>query len=142
MTATNPESGTISHAYDNNGNMASKTALAPDQTGSAIVLTTYTCDNLNRLTDKSYNDGATPTASVRYDYASFMGHAFENPVGREAAALTANSTVGYFMSYDMMGRVKQNTQCPPGVAQFQSFSRSYEQTSGLVMMVYCGSGST
>ncbi len=142
MTATNPESGTISHAYDNNGNMASKTAPAPNQTGSAIVFTTYTYDNLNRLTDKSYNDGATPTASFRYDYASFMGHAFENPVGREVAALTANSTVGYFMSYDMMGRVKQTTQCLPGVAQCQSFSGSYDQLGDLLTLGYPGAGFT
>jgi len=57
LTASNPESGTITYAYDNDGNVATKTASAPNQTGTATVTTTYAYDTLNRLTGKSYNDG-------------------------------------------------------------------------------------
>src|SRR5258708_39407777 len=35
LTATNPESGTITYTYDNNGNLLTKTSPAPNQTRHA-----------------------------------------------------------------------------------------------------------
>ena len=35
LTATNPESGTITYSYDDDGNLLQKTSPAPNQTGSA-----------------------------------------------------------------------------------------------------------
>src|SRR5207248_6208833 len=41
LSATNPESGTISYTHDNDGNVIYKTAPAPNQTGAATVTTNY-----------------------------------------------------------------------------------------------------
>ena len=59
--------GTIGYAYDANGNLLTKTSLAPNQTGNATVATTYVYDALNRFTQKSYSDGTTPTVKYGYD---------------------------------------------------------------------------
>jgi YD repeat-containing protein len=56
-SATNPESGNIAYAYDADGNLITKTAPLPNQTGSSTVTNTSTYDKLNRLTSKSYMDG-------------------------------------------------------------------------------------
>lgn len=64
-SATNPESGTITYAYDADGMDITKTAPAASQsTGS--VTTTMTYDSLHRLTGKSYSD-TTPKAFYVYD---------------------------------------------------------------------------
>jgi RHS repeat-associated protein len=72
VTCPNPDNGsytagTVRYAYDNNGNMLTKTAPAPNQTGTATVTTTYAYDALNRLTQKSYSDGKTATVKYGYD---------------------------------------------------------------------------
>jgi YD repeat-containing protein len=64
LTAVNPESGTISYVYDNNGNLSSKT-------DARSVLTTYTYDALNRVTERSYSNepsGQATTPAVTYTY--------------------------------------------------------------------------
>ena len=65
-SATNPESGTISYTYDNDSNLATKTAPGPNNTSNAVI--TYSYDALNRLLQKSYSGGnATSTVSYGYD---------------------------------------------------------------------------
>src|SRR5258707_11520819 len=44
LTATNPESGTISYVYDDDGNMLQKTSPAPNQTGAATQTISYCYD--------------------------------------------------------------------------------------------------
>jgi YD repeat-containing protein len=69
-SATNPESGTISYLYDNNGNLTQKTD--PRTTSGLNWTTNYTYDALNRPILKSYtNDGGvTPPVDYYYDSAS------------------------------------------------------------------------
>jgi YD repeat-containing protein len=106
LSASNPESG-ITYAYDADGNMISKTAPAPNQTGSATVTTTYSYDALNRLTQKSFSDGTTPSVTYTYDISTTNGVTLSNPVGRLVKAETAGSTYNYIISgYDSMGRVQ------------------------------------
>jgi YD repeat-containing protein len=64
--ATNPESGTISYAYDDNGNLTLKTdpRLLPNT--STHVSIAYQYDALNRVISRTYNDG-TPNVSYGYD---------------------------------------------------------------------------
>src|SRR5882762_10171784 len=86
LTAGNPESGTITYSYDNNGNVQTKVAPAPNQTGSATVTTTFTYDQLNRLTQKSFSDGTTPTVKYGYDAIA--------PSGCTLPTLTINNGIG------------------------------------------------
>jgi len=66
LTSANPESGTIAYTYDNNGNLYTKIAPAPNQTaGSATVTTTFTYDQLNRLTQKSFSEGHDSHGEIR-----------------------------------------------------------------------------
>lgn len=80
LGATNPETGTVYcsatagnvsafYGYDANGNLAVKLAAA----GSSSVTTTYSYDALDRVTTKSYNDGATLYATYCYDGAAWGG---------------------------------------------------------------------
>jgi RHS repeat-associated protein len=107
LTAANPESGTISYTYDSNGNLSTKTAPKPNQTGSLTVVTTDSYDAVNRLTQKSYNDGTTPTVKYGYDGVAPSGCTppaltIGNPVGRRtsmcdgggASAWSLNLTAG------------------------------------------------
>lgn len=86
LTASNPESGTITYTYDSNGNVQTKVAPAPNQTGTATVTTTFTYDVLNRITQKSYSDGTTPTVKYGYDAVA--------PTGCTLPTLTINNGIG------------------------------------------------
>jgi RHS repeat-associated protein len=107
--------GTTRYAYDANGNVITRTRPAPNQINpSNTVATTYTSDTLNRLTQKSYNDGVTPQALFGYDQTSLtMGPQqfnITNSIGRLSwECTTAGSscpTMNAF-SYDPLGRVGQ-----------------------------------
>jgi RHS repeat-associated protein len=101
LTASNPESGAISYAYDANGNLSAKTSPLPNQTGTATVTTTYQYDAINRLTQKSYNDGATPPTTYSFDAP--CGSPNLNTVGRLAYAVVPGWSFCY--SYDLMGHL-------------------------------------
>lgn len=99
-------------SYDANGNVISRTTPAPNQQGSATVTTTYSYDSLNRITQRSYSDGVTPTASFLYDQTSVDGFTFYNPVGRLVKESTNGTfpTANYY-SYDSMGRILVRGEC-------------------------------
>jgi RHS repeat-associated protein len=103
------------YTYDSNGNVISKTAPEPNQTGSALVTITYKYDALNRITSRSYSDG-TPTANFVYDKCPTSGcpsgySATPNTVGRLVESYTSNTAT--FESYDPVGRVANEWQCTP-----------------------------
>lgn len=72
VTCPNPDNGsytagTVRYAYDNVGNLFTKTSPRPNQpSGSVTVQTSFSYDADNRVLQKSYNDGAT--AAVKYGY--------------------------------------------------------------------------
>jgi len=156
ITAMNPEISSvngpvaITYQYDNYGNVLSKTGPAPNQdfnTSPVQTLTiTYAYDALNRLLDTTFSDGTTLKASHRYDYSSFQGQTFTNPIGREVAAFTVNSSgstvASTFASYDLMGRVAATVQCNPSVSGCNSFSASYDKLGDLATLAYPGNGFT
>jgi len=69
-SAANPESGTVTYAYDNNGNLTTKTD--PRTTSGSNWTTTFAYDALNRLVTKTYSNdgGVTPPVNYYYDNAS------------------------------------------------------------------------
>jgi len=107
-SSSNPESGVISYTYDANGNVQTKTAPAPNQTSTATVTTTYQYDQLNRLTQKSYSDGTTPTVTFIYD--SISGATITNGIGRLVRASTPCSSDT--TQYDPVGRISNEVQYP------------------------------
>jgi YD repeat-containing protein len=63
LTATNPESGTISYAYDANSNLITKTAPKPNPGNTGTISITYSYDVLNRLLNKTYGGINTAAAN-------------------------------------------------------------------------------
>ena len=150
ITALNPEAGTTCYGiwsggscingYDSNSNLLKKT-------DARNITITYAYDALNRLLDTTYSDGTTLKASHRYDYSSFQGQSFTNPMGREVAALTvdaSNNTVSsIFTSYETMGRVTSSTQCHPGVTGCKTFAvNNYDKLGDITSLTYPGNGFT
>ncbi len=130
---TNPESGITSYYYTTSGGalcsgattqLCRRTAPAPNQTGSATVTTTYSWDALNRLTQKSYSDGTTPTAAYLYDVSSTNGVPISNPLGRLVRA-TTNNCMQTINSYDSMGRTTTQWLNTPSYCGPASFIPSY-----------------
>jgi len=116
-SAYNPESGTTTYSYDNDGNLISKTSpLENQQTGT--VTTTYVYDHLNRLTGKSYSDGTTPTACFEYDSTSGNGTGRLTTEWTQASGACSATPPGSgvltqrtFAAYDPLGRVSTDEQC-------------------------------
>jgi RHS repeat-associated protein len=117
--ASNPESGTIGYTYDNDGNLLTKTAPAPNQTGSATVITTYAYDALHRLTGKTYSNG-DPAASYRYDEPNCLGQPACFNVGRRTSMTDAAGSEAW--SYDKLGRALTDQRTTNGVTKNTSYT--------------------
>jgi RHS repeat-associated protein len=138
LCASNPESssaacpatatssyttGTTGYAYDADGNLSTKTALAPNQTGTATVVTSYSYDALNRLTQKSYNDnGFTPTIQYGYDLVALTGCTTTPPTltdsypkGLRTAMCDGAGAESW--SHDVMGRVLTDSRTTNSVTK-------------------------
>jgi len=111
--AKNPESGSFTYTYDENGNLKSKTdpRLLADNT--THVVTSYGYDAINRINSRSYNDG-TPTVSYGYDAV----------VSAKGLLTSVSSSVSSYTykTFDAFGRVKSATQTTDG----QDYLMSYE----------------
>lgn len=110
---------TISYTYDScsAGDLCSRTAPKPNQTGSAQVVTSYSYDALHRITQTSYNDGVTPSVFRSYDTCCWWtGYSQTNTKGRLQEEWVGTSCCGseaQIFGYDAMGRVALNVQCTP-----------------------------
>src|SRR6185369_6966670 len=109
LTSTiNPESGTVSYGYDNNGNITSKL-------DARNVTSTMTYDVLNRPTSKSYNDNPqTPTVNYFYDAQSLPSGSPTFDRGYATGLLVAitygGGSEGVYRGYDQVGRVVRQYQ--------------------------------
>jgi YD repeat-containing protein len=116
-SAANPESGTMTYAYDPNGNLVEKT----DARG---VKTMMTYDALNRVRSKVYS-GLTPegtaaanaTPSVNYFYDDCSGLPSGAPCwpgtpskGRLVGVTYGAGSEGTYYKYDAAGRIATNHQ--------------------------------
>jgi YD repeat-containing protein len=123
LTAFNPEVGsTTSYAYDNDGNVQTRTRPRPNN-ASGNTVTTYVYDELNRLRTTTYNPavgsgGYAPSVTYCYDEtnalacAGFNFPGVTNTNGRVTGIWTTGTAVKMF-SYDSMGRALRNDQCTP-----------------------------
>jgi RHS repeat-associated protein len=107
-SATNPESGTVSYTYDNNGNLLTRT----DQRS---ITTTIAYDVLNRPTSKSYDDSPqTPTVNFYYDSQTLPSGAPSFTRGYSTGALVAitygGGSAGTYRGFDALGRVVRQYQ--------------------------------
>jgi RHS repeat-associated protein len=120
-STTNPENGTVSYGYDNNGNLTSKTD--PRTTSGSNWTTSITYDALNRPMTKSYSNDGGVTAPVSYYYdnvtlptgapSSFnRGYATGRLV---AVAYSSSSSNGDYNGYDELGRIVRHVQQTDGV---------------------------
>ena len=124
LTATNPESGGITHTYDNNGNLHQRT----DARG---VVTTYGYDTLDRLTSKTYSPvplATTPpstyqTPAVYYQYNSEDANGLKDAAGNTVACAAGTSypktrltriqtaeATRYLNCFDALGRPGRSQQ--------------------------------
>jgi RHS repeat-associated protein len=119
-SATNPESGTTSYSYDNNGNLARKV----DARNITTCFGTWngsTCnsgidvgyDRLNRVLRKQYSD-LTPPVIYTYDTAT-------NGKGLLRSAANSESTANY-TAYDKLARVTASNQVTSGNTYSMTYS--------------------
>ncbi len=134
-SASNPESGTQNYTYDANGNVQTKT----DARG---IGTTYYYDALNRLGQKSFNDGnpacpdtggRTPFYSYVYDLTSIWGVSTGSSIGRLSYIQRNNPCTGAYSSvdifgYDAMGRVNHQFGRTPSLVSSGS-GNTYDVTA-------------
>jgi RHS repeat-associated protein len=112
LSAANPESGTITYTYDNDGNVLSKTSPAPNQPNSAVTLTISFCyDQLHRLSSKWYTTptcgSSSPVANYFYDQASYNGLTIGNGIGKRTGMSDTSGATAW--SYDITANVGWKT---------------------------------
>src|ERR1044072_8569103 len=119
-SATNPESGTISYGYDNNGNLTSKV-------DARSITTSFAYDLLNLVTSRSYSDG-TPAVTYTYDAAGVS-----NSKGR-LTSVSSSVSADNITAYDVLGRVTAGNQITDG--QTYSMSYSYNLAGAPISFTY------
>jgi hypothetical protein len=124
LSATNPETGTISYLYNVAGALcAGDQSLPCSKTDARGVTTTFTYDVVNRIQSKQYSAGGapdpTPWSCYSYDTAT-------NGIGRLAtewtqvgmcgatAPLSDKSTRRSILTYDALGRAATEQRCVLG----------------------------
>jgi RHS repeat-associated protein len=148
-TAINPESGTVTYKYDDNGNLIVKK-------DARAVSTHYEYDSLNRVTRRWYNGsdstsdathnlpalpsgvGATDEARFYYDSQLLPGGAPTytrgSAIGRLVAQTYGSGTNGDYYAYDVLGRQNLKIQ-QTGAINYQ-MSAGYTLSGALSSLTY------
>src|SRR6185312_13481251 len=129
LTATNPESGTISYSYDLDGNLLQKTSPAPNQTGTATQTVSYCYDEQHRVTGKGYGAQSCPLATPVATYAYDSG---ANGIGHLTSLTDQAGSASYI--YDPLGRMTSETRIIAGVSK--QFSYEYNLDGSLSKLHY------
>ena len=130
-SSTTPEANVTTYTYDSEGKLYQRQRPKQNQTNVNVkVTTTYTYDNLHRVTSTSYDDGSTPTTSFAYDESSYSGKTLLYPVGRLTHAIVGTSTAIDILSYDKVGRIANDWQCSPYNCGTSSWQLTYVYNPG------------
>ena len=122
LSATNPESGTISYGYDSNGNLTSKV-------DARNITTNYSYDALNRVTQRSYSgESGYTTPTVTYTYGTTAP-----AIGRLTKVESSISTTEY-TEFDILGRIKAHKQTTDG--QHYTTGYVYNLSGALIEQTY------
>ena len=144
LTATNPESGTISYSYDADGNLVQRTSPQANQTGSVTTTFTYCYDALNRLLAKGFvNSPQTPqqcTTTSPWLPNPTVVNTFDqgtNSKGR-LSSLTDQAGTGIYM-YDNLGRMATETRSLIGANSLpvsKTMAYTYNLDSSIKTLTY------
>jgi RHS repeat-associated protein len=119
LTATNPESGTITYSYDADGNLLQKTSPAPNPNPPLPTQTVSYCyDELHRVTGKGYGAQSCPLTTPVVTYAYDSG---TNAIGHLTSLTDQAGTASY--TYDILGRLATETRTLTG-ANNAAFSKT------------------
>ena len=128
LTATNPETGTVSYTYGADGNVLTKT----DARGITV---SYSYDQLNRLIHKCASDSSF-SYNYYYDWTTSNFSGVTNSLGRLSYA-TNNVNAAEVYSYDPMGRSKQEWYWTPQIPNWNiTVTASYDLAGDLVSLAY------
>lgn len=125
LSTSNPESGTIHYAYNNDGVLISKTdarGYATNYSPSASPI-----DALHRVTQKTYSNG-DPAVSYSYDASS----ATINGIGHRTGMTDASGSTSW--TYDSEGRETSETRTISGVTK--AISTQYNLDSSVAQITY------
>jgi len=113
--------------------------LLVSKTDARGIRTCAQYDTLNRITQKSYSDGTTPTAFFAYDGTGWWGVTQTNTIGRlmeqwTGTSCCATAGAGIF-SYDAMGRVLLNEQYTPATG-YRPVNYTYDLAGNATSITY------
>jgi RHS repeat-associated protein len=124
LSATNPESGTVTYTYHDSGELKRRT----DARG---VWSESTYDSLHRILTKSYSDG---TPAVTYEY-NLSGLSSSPNIGfLKSINSGAASTV--YSGYNALGQIMASTHAISGYSGSQAFSYDWLLTGSLKTETY------
>ncbi len=134
LTANNPETGTVSYAYDADGNLTSKVSPKQNQTAGATQEIDFTYDALHRLTFKCYAGTTTPCNEWDWDQSVVWGHTIPNPIGRLTFA-GQQFVYGIIPDYDTMGRTTQEIRVYAAGAYYTT-AAAYDLAGNMTSLTY------
>jgi RHS repeat-associated protein len=137
LTATNPESGTLTYTYDADGNVTTKTTPQQNQPNSSVTTTlSYCYDALNRMTSKAFTNQScpmsSPVATYSYDGSNCLGQGSCYNIGHRTGMTDAAGSESW--AYDAMGRLEIQSRTTNSVTKTTSYT--YNLDSSVATMTY------
>jgi RHS repeat-associated protein len=131
VSSTNPETGTLNYTYDSDGNVLTRIAPAPNQSGTLTVTTTYSYDAMHRPTGKTYSNG-DPSVTYSYDQTNCLGLAVCYNKGHRTGMTDAAGSESW--AYDLMGRAVKEQRVTNAVTKTTTYT--YYMDSSVASVVY------